>query len=1033
MNPARFSVRQPLLVNLFAIVVIAAGAFVVSEMSREAYPSASTGWVRVTTVLVGADPEEVERLVTAPLEDVIAEIQGVDRVVSLSSEGLSFIRVELDPQADAAHTVAEISDEVGAFRDLPPEAEAPEVREEVVRVPTLTVAVRGDVPAPVLQATGRHLERRLRSVDGIAEVEVAGLADRQLRVEVDPERLHAAGLDLTQVAERVSRRADNLAAGTTDDGERQRIVRGVLEANDAERLGDVVVRPDPDGGAVHLRHVAEIENVYSEDGVAARVDGAPAIIMNLHRQAGSDAVRVNTGVQELLDEERRSLADGVTVATFNDGSRQVRRTTETLYESALFGLFLVFGVLGLFMGPRNAAMAALGLPVALAIGALVMHALGITINMLSLGALILCIGLVVDDAIVLIENIYRHFEEGGSRREAAIAGTREVMWPVISATVTTCAAFLPLLMMTGVLGEFFGIIPKVVVAVLAGSLVEALFILPSHMAELGGRQRSARLAELGAKVSARFQRVLRWALAHRKATIFASYLVFAALVGAAFATKDVVLITEGDVDVFDVRVRMPADSSVHATDRVLAEVERRLIALRTDDVEAIWTTRGLSRDSMRSIEEDYVGLATVALVPVEERSDPRAGRELMAQAAHAFDDIVGPRQITVVEHELGPPVGAPVTVRIAGDDQARLGALGAEVVRELERIEGIEGVESTDAGEKRELRVVVDEGRAALHGLTADGVGRWLRQSFSDAPVATTLVDNERVEVVVGLDAPASTPDEMRALTLLSPEGEEVALGTIADVVEERRPNHIRRNERRRGVRITAQIDASTTSQAANRRVLEALAPLRAANPDIAFTLSGEYEETNDSLRSLILAFVVAILSIFAVLAAQFRSLLQPFVVLAAIPLSLIGVTVGFFVSGTPIGLIALVGAVGLSGIVVNDSLVLVDFVNRLRAEGASLHDAVVEGARLRLRPIVATSVTTIAGILPLALSGDGAPLLSPMAIAIAWGLTAATVLTLVVVPCLYYVSDDVAAAAARRFGPLWRRVTGADEEPLPS
>jgi multidrug efflux pump subunit AcrB len=561
-------------------------------------------------------------------------------------------------------------------------------------------------------------------------------------------------------------------------------------------------------------------------------------------------------------------------------------------------------------------------------------------------------------------------------------------------------------------------------------LVEALFILPSHMAELGGRRQNARLKEFGQRATARFERALRWALAHRKTTIFGSYLLFGALLAAAFLTKDVVLITEGDVDVFDVRVRMPADSSVHATDRVLAEVERRLIELRTDDVEAIWTTRGLSRDSMRSVEEDYVGLATVALVPVDERSSPRAGRELMARASHAFDDLVGPRQLTVAEHEFGPPVGAPVTVRIAGDDQGRLGALSAEVVRELERIDGVTNVESTDAGEKRELRVVVDEGRAALHGLTADAVGRWLRLAFSDAPVATTLVDNERVEVVVGLDAAANTPDEMRALTLLSPAGEEVALGTIADIVEERRPNHVRRNERRRGVGITAQIDESTTSQEANRRVAAALAPLREANPDIAFTLAGEYEETNESLRSLVLAFIVAILSIFAILAAQFRSLLQPFVVIAAIPLSLIGVTVGFFVSGAPIGLIALVGAVGLAGIVVNDSLVLVDFVNRLRAEGMSLDEAVVEGARLRLRPIVATSVTTVAGILPLAFSGDGAPLLSPMAIAIAWGLTAATVLTLLVVPCLYHVSEDLADGASRRFGPLWRRVTGADEEP---
>lgn len=1040
MNPARFSVKQPVLVNLIALIVIVAGVMVVRSMSREGYPVIETGWVRVDTVFRGADPEEVERLVTTPIEEAVAELDGVERVVSSSSEGRSNIGIELAAGLDdTAPVVSRITAEVQALRDLPPQAEAPVVRVERVRVPTITVGIHGDVPDAVLQATGRHVQRRLLRVHGITEVEVAGLRDRQLRVEVDPDRLRAAGISLGEVAQNVASRADDLAAGRTDDGRRQRIVRGLIQANSAASLGDVIVRPDPEGGAVRLRHVADVSDIYAVEGVAARVEGEPGVLLNLHRAAGADAIRVNEAVRRAVEDERASLPEGVHIALFADSSHAIARTTEMLYSNAAFGLLLVFVVLGFFMGPRNAAVAAFGVPVALTGGLLVMHLFGITLNILSLGTLILCVGLVVDDAIVLIDNIYRHVEEGASRVDAAIDGTREVMWPVISATCTTCAAFLPLLLMTGILGEVFAIIPKVVVAVLVASLIEALFILPSHMADFGGRRPATKgagnglFARLVAAAIARYEKLLDVCLRWHKSTIVLAYLAFACLVGAALLTKDIVLLSESDVDVYDVRVVMPADSSVHAVDEVLAEVERRLARIRTDDVEAIATTRGLSRNELRPVREDWVGMATVTFVPIDERSSNHAGRDQLERASGLFDDLVGPEQIQVIEQAIGPPVGAPIVVRIAGDDPARLASIAHAVESALHEVPGVRDIENTSSGDKREVLVRVDEGRAALHGLTAGAVGRWLRLAFSDAPLATTLVDNERVHIVLHLASEAHTPDQMRALTLRAPDGSEVPLGDIATVEEGRRPAHIQRNDRRRGVAVMAQIDHTTNAQEANRRAAARLDPIREANPDVEITLRGEFEETNESLHSLILAFAFAVFVIYGILAAQFRSFLTPFVVVSAIPLSLIGVIIGFFVTGSAVGLIALVGVVGLAGIAVNDSLVLVDCVDRLRADGVVMDDAIKRACRQRLRPIVATSLTTIAGILPLAFAGADAPLLSPMATAIVWGLTAAMLLTLIVVPCMYRVSSNVSEVAEQRLGPLWRRITGAEPVTAPT
>ncbi|MHC4608160.1 MAG: efflux RND transporter permease subunit, partial [Planctomycetota bacterium] len=840
----------------------------------------------------------------------------------------------------------------------------------------------GDVEPVVLQTVGRRLHRQLTRLHGIGEVDPIGLLPRQLRVRVDPNRLHASGVSFEQVVGQIRTRAQDLAAGRVDDGSRQRLVRGLIRAETAQALGDIVVRPGQMGSAVRLRHVATVSDAFDETDIVARVDGEQAVLFDFYRRHGGDVIDLNHSARELLAREGESLPDGMRLTAFNDASLEVARTTGVLYENALFGLVLVVLTLGMFMGGRNSLIVAvLGIPVALAAAAVLLGAMDVSINLLSLGALILCLGLVVDDAIVLIENIFRHLEAGKSRLQATLDGTREVMWPVISATLTTCAAFLPLLVMTGVLGEFFAIIPKVVVAVLGASLLEALFILPRHMVDFGGVPRpreesrgsgfSANVRAFGGAMMARYERALHACLRRDLTTLAVAYLVFGGLIAAALATKDVVLLTEGDVNAFQVRVQMPADSSTLATDAALREVERRLERLRTDDVEAVWATRGRSRTEFRPIEEDYVAMATVTLVPLERRSSNRAGRDLLARASGAFDDLVGPAQVQVVKDELGPPVGAPVQVRIAGDDPARLASIAAEVASELRKIDGVTAVENTLAGTKRELLVTVDEGRAAPVGLTASDVGQWLRLALSDAPIAHALIDNERVDLVVKLDTQANTPEAIEALTIASRGDAPILLGDVASVDEGRRATHIERNDRRRGVRVSAQLDGSMTAAEANREARRKLQSLVRANPDFAFEFAGEYRETSRSIRSLVIAFAIAIIVIYSILAAQFRNLLQPFVVIAAIPLSLIGVIVGFFVSGAPVGLIALIGVVGLAGVVVNDSLVLVDFINQRRREGAPTDEAIVAACKLRARPIVVTSMTTITGLLPLAIAGS--------------------------------------------------------------
>jgi len=680
-------------------------------------------------------------------------------------------------------------------------------------------------------------------------------------------------------------------------------------------------------------------------------------------------------------------------------------------------------------------MAAIGLPVALAGAIIAMHMMGITINMMSLLALILCLGVVVADAIIIIENIYRHMEEGMPRRKAAVIGTQEVFWPVVASTLTSWAAFLPLLLMEGILGNFFAIIPKVVVAALGASLIEAMFILPSHMADFGSLSHrkavesgppKTRLERASARVVGAYERLLRWSLRHRATVVFGAYALCAVMVAAAFSMKDVILFTEGDPDMFDVRVRMPTDASKEETEALLEKLEARIVALDNPDVEATLAVRGMTRTDMGISSGDHLGMVTVFVVPATDRSSMHAGRDLVAQVSGLYDDVVGPARLEVVEVRPGPPRGAPVAVRIRGEDHERLVELAEQVLAEVRVTPGTRNANHDYELGKQELQIKVDEDRASLHGFTPEMVSGWLRSAFGATPASTLREGDDEIDIVVQLQEEVQQdPARIASLQLIAPNGDQVAIREIADVSHGRGAGVIRRYQQKRVVSVLSGIDDElTNSGEVNATLQKRLASLEAANPDIRFEYGGQFEETQESVDSLFRAFIVAMLLIYTILATQFQSFSQPLVVMAAIPLSFIGVTGGFLLSPKAIGLIALVGLVGLTGIVVNDSLVLVDFINKRRHRGMPLDEAIVESGRLRLRPIFLTSVTTIAGLFPLSLATESLPHLAPMAQVIVYGLTFSTLLTLLVVPCLYRLDVDLAARVSKRFAPMKRWAT---------
>ena len=447
------------------------------------------------------------------------------------------------------------------------------------------------------------------------------------------------------------------------------------------------------------------------------------------------------------------------------------------------------------------------------------------------------------------------------------------------------------------------------------------------------------------------------------------------MVGIAFSVKDVILLTEGDPNMFDVRIHMPTDASKEETEALLAELDARIMALDNPDVEATVAVRGMTRTDMGFSSGDHLGMVTVFVVPVTERSSLHAGRDLVAQVSALYDDVVGPARLEIVEVRAGPPRGAPVAVRIRGEDYERLVELAEQVLAEVRLTPGTRNASHDYELGKQELQIKVDEQRAALHGLTPEMVSGWLRSAFGATPASTLREGDDEIDIVVQLrEDVQQDPARIASLQLIAPNGDEVAIREIADVSHGRGPGVIRRYQQKRVVSVLSGIDEdATNSGEVNSTLQKKLAPLEAANPDIRFEYGGQFEETQESVDSLFRAFIVAMLLIYTILATQFQSFSQPLVVMAAIPLSFIGVTGGFLLSPNAIGLIALVGVVGLTGIVVNDSLVLVDFINKRRDRGLALDEAIVESGKLRLRPIFLTSITTIAGLVS-PVAGDRKP-----------------------------------------------------------
>ncbi len=1017
------SIRRPIATAMFYLGIAVLGVISFTRLPIDLLPDVAFPTLSVWTPYRDAAPPEVERFVTEPIEREVSQIPGVRRVTSRSREGQSLVRLQFYWGTDMEFATLNVRERLEVLREiLPRTSDRPVIlRSDPASDPILTLAVSGADPVELRELSKAVFARRLEQQAGVALAALSGGREREIQVLLDPVRLQSHGVTMAEVTEALDRSNYAAPGGSVRRGRFRYSLRTLGQFTEVKQLGEVVVARSEGGTPVRLLDIAEVRDGFAEQESAARFNGIPAVGLRVFKESGANTVRVADRVAEVLEELRVEFPS----LRFEIASSQaefIRDAITSVVQALLFGGVLAFLVLFLFLGdPRYPVAVGLAIPISILAAISACYAFDVSLNVMSLGGLALGVGMLVDNSIVVLENIFRHRDDAGALRsagESAAVGSREVAGAITASTLTTIAVFGPVLYVKGVAGALFGDLSLAVAFSLSASLPVALTLLPVLAARfeglgargraLRGERRPLRLAGPGlaafdrafGSLARRYEEALAWSLAHRPtvlglaATGFLSALLLATVLPRG-------LMPEVDERHFRVELELPVGTPFPATDHAAVRLEEVLLAL--DGVEGVFSRVGRPRRGGLAADE-LAGLNSAVL---EVRVDPAgpATREVVATfRSRLLQTGVDPKAMAIETGrstalgrtlELGE---ADLAVRVQGEELSDLIAVAESVQARLTGMSHLRDVRIGTRLGGPELEIEVDRDRAARFGLSvydvASTIESYLRGMRTEEPFTEF---SDKVDIRVQLPEAA----RQRLRDVLALRLGDVPLGELLRVRQGYGPVEILREGQTRTVKVLGDVTGAGLAEVVEevRARLEGLPRPRRTT----VVIGGENEEMRDSFRSLFFAFGLALFLVYLILAAQFESLVQPAVILAAVPLAAVGAVPALWIVGGGINLMSGIGLVILTGIVVNDAIVKVDFINRRRREGLPIGAAIMEAGRLRLRPILMTTATTVFGLLPLALGwGAGADLRSSLAVAVIGGLISATLLTLIVVPVLY-------------------------------
>ena len=1032
--------RNTVAANLLMFFIIISGSIAILNVNSEVFPEFTLDLISIEVPYLGAAPEEVEEAVCVRIEEAIQGIDGIKRVTSRASEGMGIVIVDLELGADSRKVVDDIKSNVDAITTFPAETEKPIIRELVTRNQVIDVAVSGDTDEFTLKAVAERVRDEISAIPQISQVEITSARPYEISIEVSEVALRRHGLTFDDVAAAVRRSSLDVPGGSVRADSGEILLRTIGQAYRGAEYENLVVLTRADGTRLHLRDVATVVDGFAETDQLARFDRESAVLISVFRTGDQSALEIASLVHDYVERTQAILPAGISLAIWQDAGEIVRARLDLMLTTGASGFVLVFILLALFLEIRLAFWVSLGIPISFLGAIMLMPATDSTVNVISLFAFILVLGIVVDDAIIVGENIYSHQGKHGNSLRGAIEGAQEIATPVVFAVLTTVAAFMPLMFVAGVFGQFFRMIPLIVIPCLLFSLIESLNILPAHLSH-----RDERRPGVWGRFQGHFANGLQWFIhsvyrPNLEVMLRWRYATAAAGLGALIVTVGMVLggwtnflfFPAVEADFMSASITMPQGTPPDATSDAVRRLEdgarrvRRELLDETgmDHFRHVYTSIGdqpmaSRRGPMRSpisASSGHLGEVTIELAPTETRAF--SSEELGNRWREAAGPI--PEAVAVAYNASAMSAGEDINIQLAGPDIVTLRAAADEVKAELRSFAGVYDISDSFLAGKPEIQLNIDPAAETL-GLKLEDLGRQVRQAFYGEEAQRIQRGRDDIRVMVRY--PASdrrSLGDLENMRIRTPNGAEVPFSQVATVAPGRGFATIERVDRSRSVNVIAAVDDSSTSSDDVVTALETriLPTVMARYPGVYYSFEGMQAEQRDATSGLRTGFFIALFTIFALLAIPLKSYVQPLIIMSAIPFGLVGAVWGHMLLGYDVSLMSMFGLVALSGVVVNDSLIMVVFINKRREEHVELEAAVREAGVQRFRPILLTSLTTFFGLAPLMLERSmQAVFMIPMAVSLAFGVLFATVITLVLVPTAYLILDDTGRGLRRLFG----------------
>ncbi|MBI5648304.1 MAG: efflux RND transporter permease subunit [Ignavibacteriae bacterium] len=1054
-------------VYIFMLIIVVLGTQAYITMPREASPDVTVPFVIVSIPYVGVSPADIEGLVTQPLEREIKTLKDIKTITSSSSEGLSTTFVEFNTGIDIDEALRRVRDKVNSTKPkLPNDILEPIVNEiNLSEFPIMYVTVGGSLGVARLKEYADALKEKFEAIPGVLSADITGGLEPEVQINADVNRMKGYDISFEDITNAIRGENVTIPGGSINNGSTDLTVRVPGQYKDPKPIADIVVKMR-NGQPIYIRDVAELKYSFEDRKTFSRVNDKPVVTVGVKKRAGENLIRIADEVHSIVEKERPLLPAGATLNITNDQSIFVKRMVNELENSIITGMVLVILVLFMFFGVKNAMLISTSIPLSMLMGFIILSAMGVTLNIVVLFTLVLVLGIVVDDAIVVIENIYRHQQEYGEDLiQAAKNATREVAVPVATSTFTTVAAFIPLLFWPGVVGEFMKYMPITLIATMLSSLFVAYVVSPVQGSKFINYKQEIAKAKWSLEHPSLWRRynpftviyhwvderlfpaaqnnyvhVLRWAFKHKNLTIGGAFalLVLSFITFGAFSAG-VVFFPETEPNLVTVGITMPSGTPLEVTNQATLLVEKHIREVKgVDDIEFRVANVGTSSNPFDFGAGSTADKASVAVNFYEKAKRSQSTFATLDRIREATKNIPG-AEIKVEKQQMGPPVGAPISIEIAGDDFNRLRTLSEQIQRTIKTIPGIVDLKDDYNIGKPEVQVIIDREKAALLEMSTGQIASVVRTAINGTEASKFRVGEDEYKITVRLrEDQRASAEALQNLnvTFMNRRGVlmSVPIASVADVVRGTGLTGIKRKDLTRVITITGNV----RGRLANDVLTDVRTRLAGFEVPNGYTVnySGEQKEQDEAAAFLTKALIITLLLVFLIIVAEFNSVKIPTIIMVSVLLSLIGVLFGLVITGTAFSIVMTgVGVIALAGIVVKNAIVLLDFTKHIKTESNSLEESLLEAGRVRLRPVILTAVSTILGIIPLAtgvdfswrefhfvVGAESGGMWRPLGVAIVFGLGVSTFLTLVVVPTYYAWAEEKTAWAVAKIKRVFRR-----------